>query len=306
MKKFKKILTIFFAILAIVLMFGGYGTDGKMYQWIGHPLSIVIIAIKDHIKDANAVGWAIIMITAVFRLILMPLMIQQQLQVSENQIKMNKLKPELDKLQKIAKSAKTPQEQQAASMATMQLYRKNDVSMLGGMSMLTMLIQIPIFSGLYSALYHTEALQKAYFYGVNLNKPSLLFAVIAGAIYLVQAYISMLRLPAEQKKMMSMTLFLSPAMIFLFSMWAMGAIGLYFIVGGIFVLLQTLINHFIRPSVERRVEKNFVIKATADDLLKTPAVIPTNAVSEQIDNVIANNAVTNKAARNAGKQKRKN
>ena len=132
MKQVKRVLTVAFVILDIILITGGYSQHSRMYRWIGQPLADIMANIAHVIGGVNGIGWAIIIITAILRLILLPFFLNQQVNTTINQIKMQKLKPEIDKLQAISRKAGTSAEQQQASMAMMSLYRENDVSVIGG------------------------------------------------------------------------------------------------------------------------------------------------------------------------------
>jgi len=306
MKQLKRVLTIAFVILDIVLLTGGYDQNSRMYRWIGHPLAEVMTNIAHFIGGVDGIGWAIVIITAILRLILLPFFLNQQVNTTINQIKMQTLKPEIDKLQAISRKAGTPEEQQKASMSMMSLYRENDVSVMGGMSFLTMAMQLPVFSGLYSAILHAPALKGASFFNFDLGKPQLVFAIIAGIIYLAQAWLMMQHMPQEQRKTSAAMMFISPVMIFGFAMIASGAIGLYFVVGGIFALIQSLIQHLQRPGLEKRVAGEFKIKKTADDLMAEAAAKPANPSILNNTQAPGKPSQTNqsKKGRNAGKQKR--
>ncbi|CCJ66232.1 MULTISPECIES: membrane protein insertase YidC [Leuconostoc] len=306
MKQLKRVLTIAFVILDIVLLTGGYDQNSRMYRWIGHPLAEVMTNIAHYIGGVDGIGWAIVIITAILRLILLPFFLNQQVNTTINQIKMQTLKPEIDKLQAISRKAGTPEEQQKASMSMMSLYRENDVSVMGGMSFLTMAMQLPVFSGLYSAILHAPALKGASFFNFDLGKPQLVFAIIAGIIYLAQAWLMMQHMPQEQRKTSAAMMFISPVMIFGFAMIASGAIGLYFVVGGIFALIQSLIQHLQRPGLEKRVAGEFKIKKTADDLMAEAAAKPANPSILNNTQAPGKPSQTNqsKKGRNAGKQKR--
>ena len=89
----------------------------------------------------GALGWAIIVISSLMRLAIHPLMHQQMVQAQ----KMSELQPHLTKLQQ--KHKDNPQKMQAAQM---QLFKDNNVNPLFGC--LVLLVQLPVFFGLYSAL----------------------------------------------------------------------------------------------------------------------------------------------------------
>jgi YidC/Oxa1 family membrane protein insertase len=99
-------------------------------------------------------GVAIILLTILVRGSLMPLNRRSQLKMAEYQIKMQKVKPLLDKINK--KYAKDPQ---AKQQATMKLYKQHKVTPpLGGC--LPIFLQMPIFIGLFAALRSSTELRQ--------------------------------------------------------------------------------------------------------------------------------------------------
>ncbi|GAO99746.1 membrane protein oxaA 2 [Fructobacillus ficulneus] len=224
--------------------------------------------IANWVGGADGIGWAIIILTAIIRLILLPIFINQQRNTTISGLKMQKMRPELEKIQAAAKAAQTPTEQQAISMQSMNLYRENNVSMTGGVSWLTMAVQLPIFSGLYLAIKHADGLKSATFYGMALSKPQIILTIIVFLIYVFQAYLSQLHMPEDQKKTAGKIAYFMPVMIAFFTFASSGAIGLYFIVGGISVAIQTLVIHFMHSGLTKHVEETFSLKRGADELLK--------------------------------------
>ena len=70
-------------------------------------------------------------------------------------------------------------------------------------------------------------------------------------MYAAQAYVSTLFLPEEQKKQMRIFMFISPIMILWISFISPSALPLYWAVGGVFLVLQTIIgNLYYRNKVE--------------------------------------------------------
>jgi YidC/Oxa1 family membrane protein insertase len=86
-------------------------------------------------------GLAIIMLTVLVRLCMVPISRKQ----AQSMVKMQELKPELDKLKDKYKGDPTKQ-----SQAMQELYRKHNINPLAGC--LPMFIQLPIFIGLYRSL----------------------------------------------------------------------------------------------------------------------------------------------------------
>ncbi|CAH0418210.1 membrane protein insertase YidC [Periweissella ghanensis] len=280
---------------------------GFIWNYLGHPLEQLMNAIAGlfgGVHAPNAVGFAIMILTLIVRLVLLPLMVSQQHKATIQQEKMGMLRPQLEKLQDLAKNAETQEQRTAASAATMQVYRENNVSLTGGIGCLPLLIQLPIFSGLYGAVRYSPSLSGTEFFGIALKHSSPILAILAFVVYLLQGYLMMLGVPDDQKKMMRTTMLLSPVMILIFSWQTSAALGLYFFVGGVFAVIQTLIINILRPRIKTHVATNFVVKNVADDIIKniksqtatpTAGVTPTKPASTTDDN----------AKRNAGKQNHK-
>lgn len=89
----------------------------------------------------GALGWSIIIISSLMRLAIHPLMKEQMVQAQ----KMTELQPHISKLQKKHKA--NPQKMQAAQM---ELFKEHKVNPLFGC--LVIIVQMPVFFGLYSAL----------------------------------------------------------------------------------------------------------------------------------------------------------
>ncbi|MCW0953744.1 membrane protein insertase YidC [Weissella ceti] len=261
MNKKKFSITPILLIALLVLMFTGnigflQGPLTNFMQWAEHSIGGV-----------NAVGWSIVMLTVVVRLVLMPMMVQQQHAATVQQEKMRLLQPQLAKVQEAQKNATTQEEKMKASQAMMAVYQKNGVSMFGGMNFTTLIIQWPIFIGLYDAIKGSPELAHASFFGISLAEQSPFLAIATGVIYMVQAYLSMIGIPAEQKKAMQTMMYIMPVMMF-FMTWVTNAgIALYFLVGALIMIVQTIIIVVWRPRIRAGVANSFVVVDVADDAL---------------------------------------
>lgn len=261
MNKKKFSITPILLIALLVLMFTGnigflQGPLTNFMQWAEHSIG-----------GMNAVGWSIVMLTVVVRLVLMPMMVQQQHAATVQQEKMRLLQPQLAKVQEAQKNATTQEEKMKASQAMMAVYQKNGVSMFGGMNFTTLIIQWPIFIGLYDAIKGSPELAHASFFGISLAEQSPFLAIATGVIYMVQAYLSMIGIPAEQKKAMQTMMYIMPVMMF-FMTWVTNAgIALYFLVGALIMIVQTIIIVVWRPRIRAGVANSFVVVDVADDAL---------------------------------------
>ncbi len=253
--KISKRVSVTAALAALALVLSGcvQTKNGKPYGFVYDYLAIPGQHVMDWLANifGGSYGWAIIILTVIVRMVLLPIMVKQMRDATVQQEKVSMIRPQMTALQKQQKAAKTQEEQQAASQAMMALYRNNGISMTGGIGCLPLLIQMPIFAALYAAIRYSPELSKAVFFTIPLGHSSWILAVLSFLSYLLQGYLSLLGMPEEQKKQMRFTLFLSPVMILFFTISSPAGLGLYFFVGGLFACLQTLIINFYRPRIRK-------------------------------------------------------
>ena len=214
-----------------------------------------------NVIPGNDLGLAIIALTFIVKLILYPFakaQIQQQRSLQE-------LQPKMDEIRKRLKDDK-----EAQAKELMELYRLEKVNPAA--SCLPLVIQLPIFIGLLSALRATlaaKSLTMLYpfvanpgivnmmFLGfVNLAKPNYVLAVIAGAVQFVQSW-QMLRRPgaitpppaevagtkvAEDESMAAMMnkqmMYTMPIVTVVIGCTLPGGLALYWIVMSLLTVLQ--------------------------------------------------------------------
>lgn len=297
--KISKKVTVTTTLAAMALFLSGcvQTKNGKPYGFVYDYLAVPGQHVMDWLAHifGGSYGWAIIILTVIVRMVLLPIMVRQMRSATVQQEKISMIRPQMTALQKQQKAAKTPEEQQAASQAMMALYRNNGISMTGGIGCLPLLIQMPIFAALYAAIRYSPELSNTVFLGIPLGKSSWILALLSFLSYLLQGYLSMLGMPEDQKKQMRMTLLLSPVMILFFTMSSPAGLGLYFFVGGLFACLQTLIINFYRPRIRREIKekmKDQPAPVVAPVVKPTPTATTSKPVSQKNRN------------RNAGKQQR--
>lgn len=184
-------------------------------------------------------GLSIIAITILIRLILMPLMLRQYKSQQTMKEKMDMLKPELDKIQKKIKESKKPEEQQKLQQEMFGLYKKHGVNPLA-IGCLPMLIQMPVLLGFYYAIRGSEEIASHSFLWFSLGQPDLFITAAAGIVYYLQFKVSQSNLPAAQQKQMQFMGLISPIMIVFVSFNAPAALPLYWTVGGLFLIFQSM------------------------------------------------------------------
>ncbi|MDW8742659.1 membrane protein insertase YidC [Streptococcus suis] len=268
---------------------------GFIWNYLGQPMSYLI----EYFAENQALGYglAIIIVTLIVRLIILPLGIYQSYKAAIQSEKMNYLKPILGPIQERMKNASSQEEQLAAQQEYFATQKQYGVSMLGGMGCLPLLIQMPFFSAIYFAARHTPGIAEASFLGIDLGKSSLLLTAIAGVLYYGQSLLMQVGMDEEQKKQMKTMALMNPLMIVMFSFGSPAGVTLYWVVGGLISLIQQAITNFIlKPRIRKQVEEEFKNKPLKAAPGKVKDVTPSaSAIIEE--------KASKKKNRNAGKQR---
>ncbi|MCS7460648.1 membrane protein insertase YidC [Paenibacillus doosanensis] len=235
--------------LAVLLIVSGCGvsgpnakidasTPGMFNHYIVYPFSYLIQHLATFFDGSYGLG--LIVLTLMVRLVLLPLMMRQYRSQHMMKQKMNALQPELKQLQDKYKDKNDAESKTKLQQETMQLYQKHQVNPLA-VGCLPMLIQLPILSGLYYAIKLTPELADHSFLWFQLGKPDMVLPFVAAIIYYFQYKVSQIGVDPAQQKQFALIAYVSPIMMAVFSFSAPAAVPLYWVVGGIFVILQTLL-----------------------------------------------------------------
>ena len=246
-------------------------------------------------------GVAIIVVTIIVRLLILPLGIYQSWKATLHSEKMNALKDVLEPHQTRLKEATTQEEKLEAQQALFAAQKEHGISMLGGVGCFPILIQLPFFSAIYFAAQHTEGVSEASFMGIALGSPSWILLACAGVLYYLQSLLSLHGVEDEtQREQLKKMIYMSPLMIVMFSIFSPASVTLYFVVGGIIMIFQQfIINYLIRPKLRKKVREEF-----AKNPPKASAFSTTNGrkdVTPQQPAGIPTKKKNNK--RNSGKQR---
>ncbi len=125
---------------------------GRIVGPISKVLGIVINLLYNvvyGITQTNSLGITIILFTVFVRLLMIPIAYNQQ----KSMFVMRKIQPEIQKIQdKYKGMMNDPEIQRKMTMETQRVYRENNYNMFSGC--LPLLIQMPIFFGLYYVMQH--------------------------------------------------------------------------------------------------------------------------------------------------------
>jgi YidC/Oxa1 family membrane protein insertase len=276
--------------------------EGWVYQLLVKPMSSAVEFFAHNL--GFGFGLAIILVTVIVRLLILPLGLNQAYKSSYMQEKMRYLKPVLEPIQNKMKNATSNEEKMAAQAELMAAQKENGVNMFGSMGCLPLLIQMPFFSALFYAARYTNGISSATFLGIDLGKSSIALTIIAGVFYFLQSYISTIGIDEEQKKQMKTMMFMSPLMIVFFSFSSPAGVTLYWVIGGIFgIIQQVIVTFIIKPHLREKIDKEFEANPPVVKTAGLKDVTPKDVAKakKEFNSAISTNQKKN---RNAGKQRK--
>lgn len=301
MKKINRVLLSGFALSSLLFLSGCVSLDkngdpaGIIWDFIGQPMANIITFFAEN--QGMGFGVGIIIVTLLVRFLILPLGLYQSWKASIQSEKMHYLKPILGPLQEKMKNAGTQAEQVAAQQAYFAAQKEYGVSMFGGMGCLPLLIQMPFFSALFFAARYTKGIAESNFLGINLGGRSLILIALAGLFYFAQSLLMQVGMDEEQKKQSRSIMLMNPLMIMFFSWSSPAGVTLYWVIGGLFGIVQQAITNFIiKPKIRKQIEEEFAANPPkAPSFAKDVTPKASSAIQEP----------KKKNNRNAGKQKKR-
>ncbi|HUB50551.1 MAG TPA: membrane protein insertase YidC [Terracidiphilus sp.] len=179
---------------------------------IAKPLYLVLRFIVNH--GVPNWGWAIIIFTATFTLLMMP----TRIMMTKSQLKMGRIKPKADAIQNRYRHLKATDPRRAEmNQEMMALYKAEGVNMYG--SCLPLLVQMPLFFAYFRVLQNAVELRQAHwFWLTDLSQPDpthVLPILIIITMFLTQFMTPSPQMDRSQQMMMA---FMMPVM-FGFILW---------------------------------------------------------------------------------------
>lgn len=229
-------LFIVFMLLALVIVSGctqinqpiTSESTGIWNEYFVYPLSLLLTWIANYFNGNY--GLSIVIVTLLIRFVMLPLMIQQ----TKSSKAMQALQPEIQKLRE-KYSSKDQKTQQKLQQETMGLFQKHGVNPLAGC--LPVLVQMPILLGFYHAIMRTFEIKQHQFLWFSLGSPDYILALLAGVTTFAQQKIMMGQAPPNPQ--MKMMLYIMPIMIIIFAVNFPSALSLYWVIGNLFMIVQT-------------------------------------------------------------------
>lgn len=221
-----------------------------------YPLSWSVIKLAEIL---NSYGLSIIIVTIVIRLLLLPLNIKQL----KSTRAMQKVQPQLLELQK-KYSSKDQKTQQKLQEETMKLMQKHNVNPLAGC--LPILVQMPILIAIYHAIMRTEEIKTSSFLWFELGAPDPFFilpVLVAAGFYIQQKLMMSIssssaamsgnsQMQMQMQMQMKMMGIVMPLMLGIMTLFFPAALGLYWLTGSIFMIIQIMLVN--KPMMRQEAE----------------------------------------------------
>jgi len=227
----------------------------QLFHVIFYEPILNLLVFLYNVIPGHDIGLAIIAMTVIIKLILLPLSKQS----IKSQKSLQTLQPKIDELKK--KYANNKEEQ---GRAMMQLYRQEKVNPFS--SCLPLLIQLPFLwavfivfrdglsnqalNDIYSFIYNPGTINAISLGFINLAKPNLVLAVLAGAAQFWQAKMMVTKRPevktpgAKDEDMMTIMnkqmLYMMPILTVVIGMTFPGGLALYWLVTTVLTALQQM------------------------------------------------------------------
>ncbi|WP_294035571.1 membrane protein insertase YidC [uncultured Moraxella sp.] len=217
------------------------GLDKTVDYGLLWPISKVLFTILDNIhKFIGNWGWSIVVLTLIIKIALFWLS-------NKSYVSMAKMRAIAPKLQ--ALKDKHGDDRMAMSQEMMQLYRDEKVNPMAGC--LPILIQMPIFLGLYWMLVESVELRHAPWMGwitdLSAMDPWFILPIFMGVTMFVQQLLNPQPTDPMQAKMMKIL----PVVFAVFMLWFPAGLVLYWTVNNLFSMTH---QHIVNKRVEKQMQ----------------------------------------------------
>ena len=275
---------------------------GWIYNYLVVPTQWLLNQIASVFNGNYAI--AIVIVSVLVRVLLMPTQFHQMKSMLVQQEKMAVLKPYISEITARAEQATTPEEKLAIQQEQMELYKLNNVSLMGGLGSgcLPILITLPIWSGLYNAILLSNEISSSDFMGINLGAQFLPIALATMVAYYVQSVVSQMGMDEETKKQSRSMNYILPAMMFMMTFQAPAGVGIYFFISALIQILQSWIqNTYIRPKIKAQIDEEL----NHDNIVLPQRTTPRKTAQKATQQETFAQRQNKTGGRNAGKQNRR-
>ena len=275
---------------------------GWLYNYLVVPTQWLLNQIASVFNGNYAI--AIVIVSVLVRVVLMPTQFHQMKSMLVQQEKMAVLKPYIAEITARAEQASTPEEKLAIQQEQMELYKLNNVSLMGGLGSgcLPILITLPIWSGLYNAILLSNEISSSDFMGINLGAQFLPIALATMVAYYVQSVVSQMGMDEETKKQSRSMNYVLPVMMFMMTFQSPAGVGIYVFISALIPILHSWIqNTYIRPKIKAQIDEEL----NHDNIVLPQRTTPRKTAQKATQQETFAQRQNKTGGRNAGKQNRR-
>ncbi len=202
--------------------------DYGIFAFVSKPIFAAMTFINNYVPNW---GWTIILLTLLIKIIFF----YPSAMSYRSMAKMKKLAPKIKEI-----GEKYKNDPQAKQKETMAFYRKEKINPLGGC--LPMLIQMPVFMGLYWVLQESVELRQApwilWYKDLSIKDPTFILPIIMGASMFIQ---QKLNPPAVQDPMQQKIFTYLPVIFTVMFLFFPAGLVLYWVVNNVLSIIQQYI-----------------------------------------------------------------
>lgn len=256
-----------------------HDTDGFFYDTFTRNMDTFLSYLYSLV---NNWGIAIIIITLIVKGVILPFMLRSYKKQRKSSINMEKAKPELDKIQEKIKKLREDEKRALNNDERLKLrmelaesqkeifaiYKKYDCAPAIAGNLLPVLIQAPFVTALYFTLQnpiYSKEILNSNFLGISLGEKSFIILILVFLIYTIVSKLSqnmmqnnsMINTP-EAEKMANYSknmMWITPIMLTFLTYTSIAAIGIYFVVSGLVVIIQVALGRKLYPPYTPNVKK---------------------------------------------------
>ncbi len=203
-----------------------------MVIWTNFVEFLVMILVTLSQAYGGNLGLAIITLSLVVRLALLPITLQSARRAQGRQTRLQALQPEIEQLRRRYRS-----NPQRLSQETAKVYSRHGVGLFDRAGILGGMVQLPVFAGLYSAISQGIAAGGRFLWIGNLAQPDWFITIAIGVLTFAASALNP-DLPRSMRYLYTVL----PALLTVFVVWQFAAgLGLYWATSSSVSLLQTIL-----------------------------------------------------------------
>lgn len=244
----------------------------ELYKHFGVVMHGIILAISGYIRSPYAIGWAIIIVTLIYKFAIMPINLYLSAQSAIRREKIAYLQPQFDKIDKeIEYRPLNNQQRKKLESLKKDIIKQNKVPqhlmiyyiIIG---VITSMVTVPLYQG----VAYSDDMKKATFFTIHLGQRSIAFAF---GIALIAGIVSVVRFSGmtdiDRMFTPKSDFFLTPITLFVSAFFLPSILCLYWFGSQISSLLYSILSwHILKPLIHKNYlnyKKDDIIEVATDE-----------------------------------------